>query len=64
MNHQTPPATLTRVTLSVPEAAELLGISRNLGYEMARTRVLPTIRLGRRLVVPKTALDALLAAGR
>ena len=43
--------------ISIPEAAKLLGISRNTGYEMARLGQLPTIRCGRRrLVVPKAAL--------
>ena len=47
--------------ISIPEAAKLLGISRNTGYEMARMGQLPTIRCGqRRLVVPKAALMKML----
>jgi len=47
--------------ISIPEAAKLLGISRNTGYEMARLGQLPTIRCGqRRLVVPKAALMKML----
>jgi len=43
--------------VSVPNAARMLGVSRNTGYEMARLGQLPTIRCGRRrLVVPKAAL--------
>jgi excisionase family DNA binding protein len=42
--------------LTVVEAAKVLRISRNGAYELARTGKLPTLRLGRRLVVPKTAL--------
>jgi len=43
--------------ISIPEAAKLLGISRNTGYEMVRMGQLPTIRCGqRRLVVPRAAL--------
>ncbi|MBW1717053.1 MAG: helix-turn-helix domain-containing protein [Deltaproteobacteria bacterium] len=43
--------------MSIPEAAKLLGISRNTGYEMARLGQLPTIKCGqRRLVVPRAAL--------
>lgn len=49
-----------RGTLSVPEAAAELGISRNLAYQLAREGVIPSIRLGRRVVVPRVALDALL----
>lgn len=50
-----------RLCLSVPEAARLLGISRGLGYELARTGKLPVIRFGRRLLVPKAALDRMLS---
>jgi excisionase family DNA binding protein len=50
-----------RLCLSVPEAAKLLGISRGLGYELAQTGKLPVIRFGRRLLVPKAALDRLLS---
>ncbi len=47
--------------ISIPEAAKLLGISRNTGYEMARLGQLPTIKCGqRRLVVPKAALMKML----
>lgn len=47
-------------TLTVPEAGYLLGISRGSAYEAARRGELPTIRLGRRLLVPRGALDRLL----
>jgi len=47
--------------ISVPEAARLLGVSRNTCYEMARLGQLPTIRCGqRRLVVPKAAFGKML----
>ena len=48
-------------TISVEEAGRLLGISRGLAYRMAASGQLPTLRLGRRIVVPRPALDALLA---
>ena len=44
------------LTLSVEEAAQLLGVSRGLAYEAARRGELPTIRLGRRLLVPRARL--------
>jgi len=47
-----------RLTLSVPEAAELLGISRNHAYAMARAHAYPVISLGRKLVVPKARFMA------
>ena len=51
-----------RLTLTVEEAAQLLGISRALGYELVARGQLPSVRLGRRIVVPRRALDALLDA--
>jgi excisionase family DNA binding protein len=45
-----------RLVVSVTEAAQLLGISRGLAYELARAGQLPSLRLGRRLVVPRAAL--------
>ena len=50
-----------RAVYSVPEAAAVLGIGRNLAYAGAREGWLPTLRCGRRLVVPRQALEALLA---
>jgi excisionase family DNA binding protein len=40
-----------------PDTAAILGISRNKIYEMARTGELPIIRIGRRIVVSKRALE-------
>lgn len=51
---------LERLTLTVEEAGELLGISRALAYEMARTGRLPTLRFGKRIVVPKKAIENML----
>ncbi len=45
-----------RATLSVIEAAKVLGIGRQLAYELARQGRIPTLKLGRRLVVPRLAL--------
>ena len=50
-----------RLCLSVPEAAALLGISRNLAYEMAKQGQLPVVKFGRRLLVPKVALEKMLS---
>jgi len=49
-----------KLTLSVPEAAKLLGISRGLCYERVKTGDIPVIKIGRRLLVPKRALEKLL----
>jgi excisionase family DNA binding protein len=48
-----------RLTLSIEDAAEALGIGRGLAYEMARTGKLPVLKLGRRLVVPRAQLEAM-----
>ena len=51
---------MTRQTVTVEEAGRLLGISRSLAYDAARRGELPTLRIGRRLVVPVAAIDRLL----
>lgn len=45
-----------RATITVEEAAKLLGIGRTAAYQAARRGQLPTRRLGRRLLVPVPAL--------
>lgn len=50
------------LVMSVEEAARLLGISRGLAYESARRGQLPTIRIGRRLLVPRARLLDLVGA--
>lgn len=50
-----------RQTLTVEEAAALLGIGRNTAYQAAANGELPVIRIGRRLLIPRAALDRLLA---
>ena len=42
-------------TYNIDEAAKLLGIGRNQGYEAARRGDIPTIKIGTRLLVPKAA---------
>lgn len=43
-------------TLSVEQAGDLLGISRRSAYRAASRGELPTLRLGRRLLVPTARL--------
>jgi len=50
-----------RATLSIEQTAQILGCGRSLAYEMARQGRIPTLRLGRKLVVPKLALEKMLA---
>jgi excisionase family DNA binding protein len=54
---------LKRATITVEEAARILGIGRSGAYEAARTGRLPTLRLGKRIVVPKLALARMLSGG-
>jgi excisionase family DNA binding protein len=50
-----------RQTLTIEEAAKVLGVGRNSAYLAAERGDLPTIRLGRRLLVPRSALERLLS---
>lgn len=52
-----------RLCLTVPEAAEILGISRNFAYELVKQGQLPVIRLGKRLIIPRVALEKMLEKG-
>lgn len=45
-----------RATISVPEAGQLLGLERKTAYNAARRGELPTLRIGRRMLVPTAAL--------
>ncbi len=49
-----------RRTYDVEEAGRLLGIGRNAAYEAARRGDIPSIRIGKRVLVPKAAFDRLL----
>lgn len=50
-----------RKVITVPEAGEQLGLGRNAAYEAAKRGDIPTVRIGRRLLVPRDAIDQLLA---
>ncbi len=54
---------MTRETFTIEEAAEVLGVGRNTAYEAARRGEIPSIRLGRRILVPKAALERMLESG-
>jgi len=47
-------------TLTVSEAAVLLGISRAHAYDCVRSGELASISLGRRVVIPRRVIDDLL----
>ena len=50
-----------KLTLTVEETAKLLGIGRNLCYDRVKTGEIPAIKIGRRFLVPRSALNKLLA---
>jgi excisionase family DNA binding protein len=52
-----------RLVYTVSEAGELLGISRAFAYELIARGELPVIKLGRRRLVPKQALHAMVSRG-
>ena len=50
-----------KLTYTVREVTELLGISRSSAYECVRRGEIPALAFGRRVVVPRSALEALLS---
>jgi excisionase family DNA binding protein len=46
----------TQATISIEQAAQVLGLGRTAAYEAARRGEFPTRRLGRRVLVPVPAL--------
>ncbi len=54
------PPTRDHLTLTVEEAGEQLGISRALAYEAVRRGEIPSIKIGRRILIPKAALNRML----
>jgi excisionase family DNA binding protein len=54
---------LEKGTYTVEEAAAILGVGRSTAYEAANNGDIPAVRVGRRLLVPKLALQNLLNNG-
>lgn len=42
----------TRIGRSVPEAGALIGLSRNAAYVAAKRGEIPTIKIGKKIIVP------------
>lgn len=49
-----------RLTMTVPEAAEAIGVSSRHLYELVRAGEFPAVKLGRRVIIPRSAVDDLL----
>ena len=47
---------MARLTYSVAEAAEALGLAKSTTYDAIRRGEIPSVRIGGRIVVPKAAL--------
>lgn len=48
------------IVLTVEETRKLLRLSRGATYEAIRIGQIPSIRVGRRILIPRVALDRLL----
>ena len=48
-------------TITIEQAGQALGVSRNSAYAAAAKGEIPVIKIGRRLLVPKAAFERLLA---
>ena len=47
-----------KLTLSVEEAGKLLGVSRQIAYQLIHRADFPTLHIGRRILVPRKQLEA------
>ena len=50
-----------RLTLTIPEACQALGIGETMLRQMIRVERLPILRIGRRVLIPRQAIEALVA---
>lgn len=50
-----------KLTYTVEQAAQLLGIGRNQAYEAARSGEMPSVKIGKRILVPRVALERMLS---
>ena len=51
-----------RLVFTVEEVAQLLGISRSFAYDAVQSGGIPSMRIGKRILVPKAALHRFLLA--
>ena len=51
-----------KLTLTVSETASLLGLSRNSAYQGVLTGEIPHVKVGKRILIPRKALEELLAS--
>jgi excisionase family DNA binding protein len=51
----------SRLTLTIPEACQALGIGETMLRQMLRTGQLPILKIGRRVLIPRQAVEQLVA---
>lgn len=44
------------LSLTVEQMGKVLGISRSTAYELANSKGFPTLKIGRRMIIPRIAL--------
>jgi excisionase family DNA binding protein len=54
---------IQRETHGIPEAARIVGVSRNHMYQAVARGEVPSIRIGHRRVIPKAIIRKMLAEG-
>lgn len=52
---------MAKLTLSVPEAAKVVGVSNAKMYQLVRTEGFPTVHLGGRILVSAKGLESLMS---
>ena len=56
---------MEKLTLNVMETANLLGISRNSAYQGILRNEIPHVKVGKRILIPRLALERMLeSAGK
>ncbi len=57
-----PKSQSNKLVLTIEEIANLLGLSRSSTYEAVRKGQIPSIRIGKRIIIPRTALIKILSS--
>ena len=55
---------IPRALISVSEAARVIGVPRSYAYELVASGQLISVRLGRRVLIPISAIDDLIEQSR
>ena len=52
---------MSRLTISIPDAARLMGVGKNRVYAMAKSGQIPVLKVGNRYIIPKSTFEEWLA---